>query len=113
MELEARTLWLVQMSDTPVVLPPITHVENGHRGAFAFVIDGARLAEMTYTVSSPTMIIIDHTAVDDALRGTGAGKKLLAALVEWARAGNIKVIPICPFAKSVFEKTPEWQDVLK
>jgi predicted GNAT family acetyltransferase len=96
-----------------VTLPPVSHTESGHRGAFAFVVDGARLAEMTYTVSSDTLIIIDHTAVDDALRGTGAGKKLLAALVEWARAGGKKVIPLCPFAKSVFEKTPEWQDVLK
>ena len=94
-------------------LPPVLHVDDGHRGAFAFDIDGKRLAKMTYSVAADQMIIIDHTEVDDALRGTGAGKKLLMALVEWARAGNRKVIPLCPFAKSVFEKTPEIRDVLK
>ncbi len=94
-------------------LPEVTHDASGHRGAFAFEIDGTRLAEMTYSVAGDGMIIVDHTDVDSALRGTGAGKKLLAALVEWARAEGKKVIPLCPFAKSVFEKTPEFQDVLK
>ena len=94
-------------------LPPVTHTAEGHRGAFAFVVDGKQLAEMTYSVGADSTVIINHTGVDDALRGTGAGKKLLAALVEWARAEKKKVVPICPFAKSVFEKTPEFQDVLK
>lgn len=94
-------------------LPAVTHLPDGHRGMFAFVIDGKRFAEMTYSVAADQMIIINHTAVDDALRGTGAGKKLLASLVDWARAEKKQVIPICPFAKSVFEKTPEFQDVLK
>lgn len=57
-------------------------------------------------------LIIDHTQVDDALRGTGAGKKLVHAAVEWARAGNARLLPLCPFARSVFDKTPEYSDVL-
>jgi predicted GNAT family acetyltransferase len=93
-------------------LPPVLHVPDEHRGAFVFTIDGKRLAEMTYSVAGDHQIIIDHTSVDDALRGTGAGKKLLAALIDWARAERKKVIPLCPFAKSVFEKTPEFRDVL-
>ena len=94
-------------------LPPVTHNTDGHRGSFSFKIDGKRLAEMTYSVAGDGMVIIQHTDVDASLRGTGAGKKLLVALVDWARAEQKKVIPLCPFAKSVFEKTPEFQDVLK
>lgn len=94
-------------------LPAVTHAPDGHRGAFVFEIDGKRQAEMTYSVAADQTIIINHTGVDDALRGTGAGKQLLAALVEWARAEQKKVVPICPFAKAVFEKTPEYEDVLK
>lgn len=97
----------------PAEFPAITHVVDGHRGAFEVNVDGKRLAEMTYTGAGDGTIIIDHTQVDDALRGTGAGKKLLAALVAWARESHTAVIPVCPFAKSVFEKTPEFQDVLK
>ena len=94
-------------------LPPVTHTAEGHHGAFVLVVDGKQLAEMTYSVGTDSTVIINHTGVDDALRGTGAGKKLLAALVEWARAEKKKVVPICPFAKAVFEKTPEYRDVLK
>ena len=73
--------------------------------------DGKRLAEMTYTVAG-SRVIIDHTTVDDALRGTGAGRKLVEAAVQWARAEKVKIIPLCPFAKSVFDKTPDYADVL-
>jgi predicted GNAT family acetyltransferase len=89
----------------------IEHEESGHRGAFFLRQDGKRLAELTYTIAG-TRVIIDHTDVDAALRGTGAGNKLVAAAVDWARAGNRKLLPLCPFARSVFDKTPEYADVL-
>ena len=89
----------------------IEHEETGHRGAFFLRQDGKRLAELTYTVAG-TRVIIDHTDVDAALRGTGAGAKLVAAAVDWARAGNHRLLPLCPFARSVFDNTPEFRDVL-
>ena len=91
--------------------PMIEHERSGHRGTFVWLQDGKRLAELTYTTAG-TRVIIDHTTVDDALRGTGAGSKLVLAAVEWARAENVKLLPLCPFARSVFDKTPEYSDVL-
>jgi hypothetical protein len=89
----------------------IRHEATGHRGAFVIERDGKRLAEMTYTVAG-SRVIIDHTTVDDALRGSGAGRQLVEAAVQWARAEDTKLLPLCPFAKSVFDKTPEYRDVL-
>jgi predicted GNAT family acetyltransferase len=89
----------------------IVHERAGHRGAFVWLQDGKRLAEMTYTVAG-TRVIIDHTDVDSALRGSGAGAKLVAAAVQWARAENARLLPLCPFARSVFDKTPDYADVL-
>ena len=89
----------------------IRHAASGHRGAFLVERDGARLAELTYTVAG-TRVILDHTQVDDALRGTGTGRKLVAAAVYWAREEELLVMPLCPFARSVFDKTPEYSDVL-
>ena len=66
---------------------------------------------MTYSIAGD-IIIIDHTEVDAALSGTGAGKQLVAAAVAWARAEHRRIMPLCPFAKSVFDKTPEFADVL-
>jgi hypothetical protein len=89
----------------------VGHHRTGHRGAFFIERDGRRLAEMTYTVAG-SRVIIDHTQVDDALRGTGAGRRLVEAAVAWARRENARLLPLCPFARSVFDKAPEWRDVL-
>jgi uncharacterized protein len=89
----------------------IQHEHSGHRGAFFLERDGERLAQMTYTVAG-SRVIIDHTDVDDRLRGTGTGRKLVEAAVEWARKEKAHLMPLCPFAKSVFDKTPAYGDVL-
>ena len=53
----------------------IKHQNDEKKGAFYIELDGKKAAEMTYVWAGPTKIIIDHTEVSDALRGTGAGKK--------------------------------------
>ena len=90
----------------------IKHERNGNNGSFYYESDGRKLAEMVYTMSGEQTMIIEHTDVDESLKGHGVGKKLLAALVEYVRANKIKVIPVCPFANATFQKTTEWQDVL-
>jgi predicted GNAT family acetyltransferase len=89
----------------------IQHEHSDHKGAFYLERDGERLAQMTYTVAG-SRVIIDHTDVDDRLRGTGMGRKLVEAAVEWARKENARLMPLCPYAKSVFDKTPDYADVL-
>jgi len=89
----------------------IEHERSDYRGAFVWVQDGKRLAEMTYSVAG-SRVIIDHTQVDELLRGKNAGAQLVRAAVEWARAENVKLLPLCPFARSVFDKTSAYADVL-
>lgn len=90
----------------------ILHEDNGSKGRFFIAPEGKTLAEMTYTWAGPERIIIDHTEVSDALRGKNAGKQMVMAAVEMARQKKVTIIPLCPFANSVFKKTPEIQDVL-
>jgi len=87
--------------------------ENETKGRFYILENGQSLAEMTFTKTGIKMMIIDHTEVSDVLRGTGAGKKMVAAAVDYARTNGWKILPLCPFAKSVFDKTPEYADVLQ
>ncbi len=82
------------------------------KGAFYYEEGGKRLAEMTFTMAGETRMIIDHTDVSDVLRGKGAGKQLVEAAVQHARKNNLKILPLCPFAKSVFDKTEAYRDVL-
>ena len=91
--------------------PDIAHHRDGTRGAFAIDREGKRLATMTYSRAGD-LVIINHTEVDPLLRGTGAGVRLVAAAVDWARADHLRIMPLCPFAKSVFDRNPEYRDVL-
>jgi predicted GNAT family acetyltransferase len=90
----------------------IEQEDNGKKGAFIIDIEGQRVAEMTYVWAGTDRIIIDHTEVSPVLKGQGAGKKLVEAAVNFAREKGIKIVPLCPFAKSTLDKTPEWHDVL-
>lgn len=90
----------------------VQHKQVGGKGIFYVGQDGAMLAEMVYTKPSNDKMIIEHTEVDDSLAGKGVGKQLLMAAVEYARTHSMKIIPLCPFAKSVFDKTPAIGDVL-
>lgn len=90
----------------------IQHSDNGFKGEFYIASNGETQAKMTYVWVGASEFIIDHTEVGDALRGQGAGKELVAQAVTFAREKQVKIIPLCPFAKSVFDKTPEYSDVL-
>jgi predicted GNAT family acetyltransferase len=67
---------------------------------------------MTYSRTTPTLIIIDHTGVPDALRGKGVGQALALHAVEAARTGGWKIIPLCPFFKAQALRHEEWRDVI-
>lgn len=90
----------------------IQHQHSGSKGSFYIVKEDDKLAEMTYTMPSSSKMIIDHTEVSDELRGQNAGYQMVHAAVEYARANDIKILPLCPFANSVFKKNPEYADVL-
>lgn len=69
-------------------------------------------AEMTFSMAGEKMMIIDHTEVGEALRGQGVGRQLLNVILEKARQDKIKILPLCPYAKSVFDKDESIRDVL-
>lgn len=90
----------------------IQHQFDGRKGSFYVQEGGKRLAEMVYVMAGPKRMIIEHTEVDESLKGQGVGAKLLETLVEYARKEDVKVLPLCPFAKATFQKRKDLQDVL-
>ncbi|MBX5160160.1 MULTISPECIES: GNAT family N-acetyltransferase [unclassified Rhizobium] len=89
----------------------IRNEDGASGGRYAAEVEG-HAAEMTYSRASAKLIIIDHTAVPDALRGKGVGQALALHAVEAARTGGWKIIPLCPFFKAQAQRHPEWQDVV-
>lgn len=89
----------------------IKHEETGNHGAFFYEREGDRLAAMTYSRTTPSLIIIDHTDVSEVLKGQGMGRQLLDALVAWARSSGTRVMATCPFALGQFRKDESIRDV--
>ncbi|HTE09613.1 MAG TPA: GNAT family N-acetyltransferase [Chitinophagaceae bacterium] len=90
----------------------IQHKQIGGKGMFYVGQDGAILAELVYSKPSEEKMILEHTEVDNSLSGKGVGLQLVHTAVEYARTHQMKIVPLCPFAKSVFDKKPEFSDVL-
>lgn len=82
------------------------------KGDFEILVDGKHAGIMTYVWAGTDKFIIDHTEVDDHYNGLGLGKKLVVKAVEFAREKQVKIIPLCPFAKLVLSGKKEYQDVL-
>lgn len=90
----------------------IEHKKVGTKGLFYVAGTKEPLAKMIYTMPSPEKMIIEHTEVSEELRGQNMGYQLVKTAVEFAREHSIKIIPLCPFANSVFKRKPEFADVL-
>lgn len=92
----------------------ITHQENGSKGQYIAQVEGFdEPAELTYSRASYQLIIVDHTGVPDSLRGQGVGVALAKRVVEDARSGSFKIIPLCPFFKAQAVRHPDWSDVVQ
>lgn len=91
----------------------IQHQQQGHRGEFFVENDTQqRIAELTYFWNDDTQFIIDHTWVDQSLRGQGVAKQLFDAAVNFAREKNVKILPLCSYAVVMFQRDQQAQDVL-
>ncbi|MBL7964748.1 MAG: N-acetyltransferase [Flavobacteriales bacterium] len=91
----------------------IKHQPGTTKGRFVLIDEERELGEMTYSVAGKDKIIIDHTEGFPGSEGKGVGRKLVMAGVEHARANGIKIIPLCPYARSVFARNAaELADVL-
>ena len=86
--------------------------EKGH-GAF-FVTEGTeQLGEMVVSIKGNDLIVY-HTEVSTKAEGKGLAKKMLNAMVDYARSHGLKVIPLCPYVHAQFKRRPEqYGDVWK
>lgn len=87
--------------------------ETGPSGGRYVIRSGDLEAEMTFSRLSPKTIIVDHTGVPDAWRGTGAGNRLAEHAITAAREGGWQIIPLCPFLRALSLKRQDWGDVIR
>nr|WP_083777013.1 GNAT family N-acetyltransferase [Anaeromyxobacter sp. Fw109-5] len=86
--------------------------EEGRWGAFYVEQGGRRVAELAYEREGADRALLQHTQVSDALRGQGVARRLVDAAVAWARASGTRLVPLCPYAKAIFDRDASLRDVL-
>ncbi len=87
------------------------HHEDGRAGRFAAMSGETTAGVVTYLRIDPTAIRVEHTEVFSGFERSGLGRQLIAFAVDWARRHAHRISPRCPFARHVFESTPEYDDV--
>lgn len=90
----------------------IQQFDRETKGFFKAVADDIEAGRMTYSWAGSEKFIIDHTEVNPDFKGQGVGNQMVHAAVAYARTNGLKIIPLCPFAKSVFDKRTDYHDVL-
>ena len=82
----------------------VSHNVPGRR--FELAKDG-RLAVAEYRMEGGRMILT-HTFVPPEWRGRGIAARLVAAAMEHARTGGLKVVPECSYAEAFLRRNPQY-----
>ncbi len=90
----------------------IEQEDNGKKGRFIIYENNEEAGEMTYVWAGKDKFIIEHTEVEEKFNGHGFAKQLVMAGVDYARKNDLKIIPLCPYAKSRFDRDKSIGDVL-
>jgi predicted GNAT family acetyltransferase len=80
-------------------------------GTFYVDEEDERIGKMDFLIKDGVMNIY-HTEVNPEMQGLGVGEQLVEAGVNFAREHHFKVLPTCTFARSVFDRVKEYQDLL-
>lgn len=89
-------------------MPFITHPNK-----IEYESDGSILAEITFPAMDETTVNINHTFVDDSLRGQGIAGKLMELAVQQLEQTGRKAVATCSYAQKWFEKNPEQAEKVK
>lgn len=87
---------------------PVVHNASARR--FEVTIEG-KVAESKYLLAGDKFVI-EHTEVPEELEGKGIAGRIVRTALDYARGQNLRVLPLCPYAKAWIGRHPEYQDLL-
>lgn len=70
------------------------------------------VAEVTFPDIDKDTVNVNHTYVDNVLRGQGIAGKLMEELTAELKGSGKKAVLTCPYAIKWFGKHPEFSDIL-
>lgn len=79
-------------------------------GRFSAQLDGHG-AELRYR-RLDGRLLIDHTGVPEAIGGRGVAGELVRAALDYARAENLRVVPLCSYSAEYVRRHPGYADLV-
>lgn len=79
-------------------------------GRFSTQLDGHG-AELRYR-RLDGRLLIDHTGVPEAIGGRGVAGELVRAALDYARAENLRVVPLCSYSAEYVRRHPGYADLV-
>ena len=80
-------------------------IDNESKARFEVTIDG-HVADLTYKIDDGRIVLI-HTGVPKELEGHGLAAELVKFAIARAVRDGLTIVPLCPYARSYFQKHPE------
>lgn len=80
---------------------------------YALDDDGNIIAEVTFPNIEDGVVNINHTYVDNSLRGQGVAGKLVEAACDCIEREDKKAVLTCPYAIKWFDEHPEKKNLVK
>lgn len=90
----------------------IENITDKDNACFIAIEDGQQMGRTEYYLSPEGSVVITHVGIGPEFRGSGNGDRFVAGIVDYCRENSLKVVPMCSFSRSVFERHPELRDVL-
>lgn len=87
----------------------LIHVED--QSKWLALNDEVQIGELVYEIGDDKLTIT-FTEVEPHYRGNKIAEELVLAAIKLARDKQLKVVPACSFAETVFERYPDERDVL-
>jgi len=74
---------------------------------------GEVIAEVTFPAYRDGIVTVNHTYVDDSLRGQGIAGKLMEETYAMLKADGRKAVLTCPYAVKWFAEHPDRSDIVE
>ena len=89
---------------------PLSIVHEAAQHRFRTELEGHE-AELVYRLRDGRLII-EHTGVPEAIGGRGVAGELVRAVLEYARAEGLRVVPACSYSAVYIRRHPEYADLV-
>lgn len=91
--------------------PDIRVTDNPDAQRYEIEADGHLAGFLDYR-SRASRIALVHTGIEPAFEGQGLASRLIAHVLDQARARSLEVLPHCPYVRAYIQRHPEYLELV-